>query len=398
MLFLRRRLSRDRCPAANETYLTVSKRGNLNNRMQLKVAIIGARGIPATYGGFDTLVEELSVRLVRDHDMNVTVYCRTDYYVERPKYFSGVECVYISAPRIKGLESLIHTFLCSVHALGRNYDLIFIVDPGNAPIAVMLKLLNKIVVVHTDGLGWKRRKWGYLARKYYRWVEWVSARIVKNIITDNQGMADYYLHNYHAESMQIAYGASSPYGVDGTVYNELALAAGSYLLVVARLEPENNVDVIIREYVAARAKMPLVIVGGAPYGEDYMDYLRSLANGHVLFAGQFSDQAKLNALYKGAYLYVHGHEVGGTNPSLLRAMGFGTAPLVMDVDYNRYVVGPQGLVFNKEKGNLAATLDKLANDAGEVRRAGQTAMARVDKEYNWEAVSNRYAEYFRSLL
>ena len=365
--------------------------------MQLNVAIIGARGIPATYGGFDTLVEELSVRLVRDHAMKVTVYCRTDYYVERPKYFSGVECVYISAPRVKGLESLIHTFLCSLHALTRNYDLIFIVDPGNAPIVVMLKLLNEIVVIHTDGLGWKRRKWGYLARRYYRWVEWVSARMVKNIITDNQGMADYYLQNYHADSMQIAYGASSPYGVDETIYNELALVAGSYLLAVARLEPENNADIIIREYVAANVEMPLVIVGGAPYGEDYMDYLRSLANEKVFFAGQFSDQAKLNALYKGAYLYVHGHEVGGTNPSLLRAMGFGTAPLVMDVDYNRYVVGPHGFVFTKENGNLAATLGKLANDPSEVKKAGQTALDRVNKEYNWEAVSTRYAGYFQSL-
>jgi glycosyltransferase involved in cell wall biosynthesis len=366
--------------------------------MQLNVAIIGARGIPATYGGFDTLVEELSVRLVRDHAMKVTVYCRTDYYVERPEYFSGVKCIYISAPRIKGLESLIHTFLSSLHALIRNYDLIFIVDPGNAPIAVMLKLLNKIVTIHTDGLGWKRRKWGYLARRYYRWVEWVSARMVKNIITDNQGMADYYLHNYHADSMQIAYGASSPYGVDETVYNELALATDSYILAVARLEPENNVDVVVREYVAAKVEMPLVIVGGAPYGEDYMNYLRSLANERVLFAGPFSDQAKLNALYKGAYFYVHGHEVGGTNPSLLRAMGFGTAPLVMDVDYNRYVVGPQGFVFTKEDGNLAATLGKLVNDASEVKKAGQTALDRVNKEYNWEAVSDRYAEYFRSLL
>jgi len=366
--------------------------------MQLKVAIIGARGIPATYGGFDTLVEELSVRLVRDHAMKVTVYCRTDYYVERPEYFSGVACVYISAPRIKGMESLIHTFLSSLHALIRDYDLIFIVDPGNAPMAVMLKLLSKIVVIHTDGLGWKRRKWGYLARRYYRWVEWVSARMVKNIITDNQGMADYYVQNYHAGSMQIAYGASSPYGVDETVYKELFLAAGSYLLVVARLEPENNVDVIIREYVAAKVGLPLVIVGGAPYGGDYMDYLHSLANEKVIFAGPFSDQAKLNALYKGAYLYVHGHEVGGTNPSLLRAMGFGTAPLVMDVNYNRYVVGPQGFVFTKKEGNLAAALGKLANDVSEVRKAGQDALDRVNKEYNWEAVSARYAEYFKSLL
>jgi glycosyltransferase involved in cell wall biosynthesis len=366
--------------------------------MQLNVAIIGARGIPATYGGFDTLVEELSVRLVRDHAMKVTVYCRTDYYIDRPKYFSGVECVYISAPRIKGAESLIHTFLSSLHALRGNYDLIFIVDPGNAPIAVMLKMLGKIVIVHTDGLGWKRRKWGFLARRYYRWVEWVSARIVNNIITDNQGMADYYEQNYHASSVQIAYGASSPYGVDEAVFSELALVSGSYLLVVARLEPENNVDVIIREFVAADVEMPLVIVGGAPYGEDYLDYLRSLANEKVVFAGAFSDQAKLNALYKGAYLYIHGHEVGGTNPSLLRAMGFGTAPIVMNVDYNRYVVGPQGLVFSKQNGNLAAALVKLATDATAVGKAGQNALDRVNKEYNWESVSDRYAEYFRSLL
>jgi len=363
----------------------------------LRVAIIGARGIPANYGGFDTLVEELSAGLVRDYGQEVTVYCRSDYYETHPPFVSGVRCIYIPSTRIKGFESLFHTFCCSVHALFRPFDVYFVVDPGNAPVVILLKLMGKKTAIHTDGLGWQRTKWGNLARRYYRWVEWLAARGVKNIVTDNPAMLEYYRREYAADSICIAYGSEDRYGVEPAVYEELALVPEGYLLVVARLERENNTDVVIREYVASEVEMPLIVVGDAPYGDEYLKELQQLSNDRVKFAGRINDQGRLNALYRGAYLYLHGHEVGGTNPSLLRAMGLGAVPVAVDVDFNRHVVGEQGFFFRKDPGDLARLLHRLAEASGELAGIRSIVGEWTRNRYSWSDVVTRYAEYFQEL-
>ncbi|MDI9569208.1 MAG: DUF1972 domain-containing protein [Pseudomonadota bacterium] len=369
----------------------------LQQRRPLRVAIIGARGIPANYGGFDTLVEELSLGLVRDHGEEVTVYCRSEYYETQPPFVSGVRCVYIPSTRIKGFESLFHTCCCSVHACFRPFDVYFIVDPGNAPVAFLLRLLGRRTAIHTDGLGWRRTKWGNLARRYYRWVEWLSARGVRNIVTDNPAMQEYYRREYGADSICIAYGSEDRRGVEPAVYGELAVAPQGYLLVVARLERENNTDVIIREYVASGLEMPLVVVGDAPYDDEYPKELHGMANEKVIFAGRINDQGRLNALYRGAYLYLHGHEVGGTNPSLLRAMGLGTVPVAADVDFNRRVIDAQGFFFRKDPGDLARLLARLVAASGEIAAIRAAVGDWTRKHYSWADVVARYAGYFQEL-
>lgn len=363
----------------------------------MKIAILGARGIPARYGGFDTLVEELSVRLVNDHDLDVTVYCRSNYYNERPARHLNVECVYISSWRVKGLESLLHTFFSAVHAATKRFHVLFIVDPANAPIGIFLKLLGKKVVIHTDGLGWKRRKWGKLARRYYKWVESLSARYVRDIVTDNPVMRDYYLENYKRDSVCIAYGAENSSGLDDGILGELGVGKRGYLLVVARLERENNTDLIIREYVSSSVEMPLIIVGDAPYDRGYWEKLNRLADEKVLFAGRVDDQARLNSLYAHAYLYIHGHEVGGTNPSLLRAMGLGTAPLVINVPFNVSVIDDSGFVFGYDEGGLAGSLRDLLENRKLVEEKGRLARDRMAENFTWESIAVQYRGYFQKI-
>jgi len=363
----------------------------------MKIAILGARGIPANYGGFDTLVEELSVRLVNRYKMDVTVYCRSNYYKERPKTYKNVRCVYIYAWRIKGLESLLHTFLSAIHTVFGRFDIIFMVDPGNAPIGIFLRLFVQKVIIHTDGLGWRRRKWGRLSRKYYRWVESLCARYIKRLITDNPVMREYYLENYDRDSVCIAYGAENESGFDDSILDDFQLIKKQYLLVVARLERENNTDLIIQEYVSSGVDMPLVIVGDAPYDKEYMEILESLANKNVVFIGRIDDQAKLNSLYKWAYLYLHGHEVGGTNPSLLRAMGLGTAPLVIDVPFNLSVIEKCGFAFSSIEGNLSDILKELIKNPQEVEKIGMLSKERADHFYTWDDVAERYRDYFEKI-
>jgi glycosyltransferase involved in cell wall biosynthesis len=360
----------------------------------MKIAILGARGIPACYSGYDTLVEELSLGLVDAHSAEVLVYCRSSYYKEQPASWHGVRLVYLRVPRVKALESLVHSFLSSLHVLKEKIDVVYFLDPANAPFCALLRCFGKRVAIHTDGLGWKRRKWGPLARRYYKIVEWVCAKCASALVTDNPAMQEYYRDEYGAKTFFISYGATNRHGVDTSVYEDLGLTPKQYLLIVARLEPENNTDLLIAQYTKSKVTMPLVVVGDAPYGRYYMDRLRNLGTATVLFAGRINNQSKLNALYRGAYLYIHGHEVGGTNPSLLRAMDAGVAPVVVNVPFNASVVDGSGMVFDKENDSLAAILDHLVAHPDEVRQVGQRASMRAADHFSWDNVVAKHHEVF----
>ena len=368
-----------------------------DSKGRIRIAIMGARGIPACYSGYDTLVEERAFGLVASGGVDVLVYCRSSYYKEHPNSIRGVRLIYLPAPRFKAIESLLHSLFSTLHVLSQRTDVIYFLDPANAPFCLILRLLGKKVVLHTDGLGWKRRKWGPLARRYYKVVEWVCAHSANVLITDNPAMADYYLQQYGAKSLQISYGASNNAGLEEGVYAEFNLEPKRYLLVVARLEPENNTDFIIEEYVKTSIQMPLVVVGDAPYAAHYFNHLRSLADKRVYFTGRMNDQAKLNALYKNAYLYIHGHEVGGTNPSLLRAMDAGVAPLAIDVPFNLAVIGSSGYAFKPVPGSLSSLLECLVNNRAEVMSKGCMARERSEQLYKWEYVVQDHKELFLGL-
>ena len=364
----------------------------------MKIAILGSRGIPACYGGYETLVEELSLGLVAKRSAEVLVYCRSSYFNNRPDYYRGVRLIYLPSIPLKAIESIFHSFLSSVHAIFQNVDIVFFVDPANAPFFILLRLFGKKVVVHTDGLGWKRRKWGRLARSYYEFVELLCKWTANVLVTDNPAMTEYYKKKYNADSVYITYGASNDYGEDEAVYKELGITPKKYLLVVARLEPENNTRLIVDEYVRSVVEMPLVVVGDSPYSVVFMDELRgAAANGNVRFVGRINDQRKLSSIYKGAYLYIHGHEVGGTNPSLLRAMDKGAVPIVMDVAFNKLVIADCGYVFKKESGSLSSILIKLAAESDKIDRLGLIVKERADKYFRWDDVIRRYEDTFTLL-
>ncbi|MBN1353550.1 MAG: DUF1972 domain-containing protein [Candidatus Omnitrophica bacterium] len=360
----------------------------------MKVAILGSRGIPVSYGGYETLVERLALGLASSPGIEVTVYCRKNYFKEKPVRYHGVRLVYLPTFRVKALESLIHSFLSSIHVLFQDVNVIFFVDPANAPFFILLRLFGKKVIVNTDGLGWKRRKWWPMARHYYKFVELLSKWTANVLVTDNPAMKEYYKEEYGAHSVCIAYGASNAEGTDESVYRELGVYPDNYLLVVARLEPENNTDFIIDEYVNARIDMPLVVVGDSPYDPDIMKRLRRLAGGKVYFTGYISNQRKLNSLYKGAYIYIHGHEVGGTNPSLLRAMDAQTAPLSIDVSFNKAVIGECGFFFEKRRGSLSDILSRLTKEPEEVKGKSRMAKERADTAFKWESVIEEYKQLF----
>lgn len=354
--------------------------------------------MPATYGGFCTLFEEVATRLAADKEISVTVYCRRSYFADRPKWIDGIRLVYLPVWKNKYLESLLFTGLSIVHSLFRGYDVIFVVDNANAPLLLPLWLLRKKTVMHTDGLGWKRRKWGKYASKYYRWTEKVAALLATELVTDARAMQDYYQKNYRAHSVFIPYGSEVGLPPDPTALNRYNLVRNGYFLVVTRIEPDNNTDLIIREYRRARLDRPLVIVGGAQYPSDFSRALEREAGPDVIFLGGIFDSAILNGIYANAYAYLHGHMVGGTNPALLRAMHAGTACIAIDVDFNREVLGDDGLYFNSDQGCLAGVLGALAGDSGDAEARGERLQTRARRLYRWDAVAAAYADLFTALV
>lgn len=370
----------------------------LRIEVTVKIAIIGDRGIPARYSGFSNLAEEVAARLVKDHGMEVTVYCRRHYFDERPRTYRGARCVYLPAPGGKSFESIIHSTAAILHAACRRFDVAFVLDPGNAPFALPLVLRRMPVVFHTDGLGWQRRKWSRLQRRYYKWSERVCARLGTWLVTDSRAMKEYYRTEYGAESSYIPYGSAVSAARNDGCLDKYGLERRGYLLVVARIEPENNTDLVIREYRAAGLKHPLIIVGGARYQSDYSRRIIDEADGQVRFLGAVYEPEVLNGLYRNCYLYIHGHEVGGTNPSLLRAMDAGAACLPLGVTFHREVMGDDAEYFEKTPGSLAALLTRLGGDPQRVSALGRLARVRADTLYRWDAVSAAFADLFKGLV
>ncbi len=364
----------------------------------LRIGILGDRGIPARYGGYSTLVEEVAARLVRDHGMKVTVYCRRGYYDEHPREYRGVHLVHLRSPGGKYFESLIHTFFSVIHSIGRRFDLIFMLDPGNSPLLLPLKARRYPVVLHTDGLGWQRRKWGRVARSYYKWSERLSARLATCLVTDARAMREYYREQYGVDSCFIPYGSRVGEAPTEDALRRHGLEPGGYYLVVARIEPENNTDLIIDEYRRSDVRRPLVIVGGAKYETEYSRRVFSRHGGAVRLLGPVYDSAALNGLYANAYAYIHGHEVGGTNPSLLRAMDAGRPCLCLSVIFHREVIGDAGVYFERGPGSLAAILRELEADRERAEVLGRRASERAVRRYRWDAVAAGYAALFTRIV
>jgi glycosyltransferase involved in cell wall biosynthesis len=356
----------------------------------LRIAMLGTRGVPAAYGGFETAVEEIGQRLVEmGHD--ITVYGRSTEH-DAPKEHLGMRLVNLPAVRSKSLETLSHTALSTAHfTAGPRHDVAFVFNAANAPFVPMLRARAGAVAVHVDGLEWKRDKWGKWGRRYYRMAEQIAVREADALIADAQGIADYYDDEFGIPTELISYGTRILRNTPSDAIETLGLVPGQFHLVVARFEPENHVDVIVEGYARSGATMPLVVVGSAPYSAAYTEGITRTAEAdpRIRMLGGVFDQRLLDQLYAHALSYVHGHSVGGTNPSLLRAMGAGTAVLAWDVVFNREVAGTAGLYFGGPD-QLAGQFHEVERYAYRFHDIGDLMQERACANYDWNTVTEAY--------
>ena len=365
----------------------------------MRIALFGTRGVPARYGGFETAVEEVGRRLVeRGHE--VTVYCRVRRGEgPRPAEYQGMTLVHLPAARRRSLETLSHTALSVLHSsTGPRADAAVVFNAANAVFLPALRARGVPVATHVDGLEWRRGKWGTWGKRYYRMAESLAVRWSDALIADARGIQDYYSAEFGAVTHRIAYGAPILPSPASDRLEPLGLGVRDFHLVVARFEPENHVDLALEGYARSSAKLPLVVVGSAPYASDHVRRIEHLAarTPGVRLLGGVWDQDTLNQLYGNALSYVHGHSVGGTNPSLLRAMGAGTPVVAYDVVFNREVLGEDGWFFASPP-DVALALEAAESDVVEAEDRGERLQVRAEVFYDWDTVTSEYEDLCKRL-
>ena len=362
----------------------------------MRIAILGTRGIPASYGGFETFAEHLSTRLVaRGHE--VTVYGRVHYVSPRQLEFHGVKLEVLPTIRHKYLDTVIHTFLSAVHAMFGKFDAVLICNAANSPFVPILRLTGTPVAINVDGLEHKRKKWGWLGRQYYLLAERLSTILPNVTVTDAQVIHDYYLTRYNASSRMIAYGSEVERRPDREAVRKWRAEPNRYVLYVSRLEPENNAHLVIEAFKKVRTAFRLLIVGDAPYAREYIDNLKARARGdkRIVFTGFVFGQ-DYRALQQNAYCYVHATEVGGTHPALVEAMGYGNCVLTLATPENLEVVGNAGIPYEDES-DLADKLQRVLRDGSVVQSYRHRAQERVQRHYDWERVVDQYEHLFSEI-
>jgi len=362
----------------------------------MRIVILGTRGIPASYGGFETFAEHLSTRLVaRGHE--VTVYGRAHYVSPRQLEYHGVRLKVLPTIRHKYFDTVIHAFLSAIHAVPSRFDAALICNAANAPFAPILRLTGTPVAINVDGLEHKRKKWGWLGRRYYLAAERLATILPNVMVTDAQVIHDYYLARYNANSEMIAYGSEVERRPDRASVRRWRAEPNRYVLYVSRLEPENNAHLVIEAFKKVRTAYRLLIVGDAPYAHDYFSDLKARARGdkRIVFTGFVFGQ-DYRALQQNAYCYVHATEVGGTHPALLEAMGYGNCVLTLATPENLEAVADAGIPYADEL-DLAEKLQRVLRDGSLVQSYRNRAQVRVQRYYDWERVVDQYEKLFAGM-
>jgi len=364
----------------------------------MRVSIIGSRGYPYVYSGYETFVKELAERLVKK-GIQVTVYCHKNLFASFPKQVNDIDLVYVSTIETKSLSQLIHSFLSITHACFTRTDVILVVNAANGPWGLITRLFRKPTLINVDGMEWLRPKWKGLGARYFHFSAWLCTKLYDRIVTDAEEMRKVYLEEFQKDSTVIAYGAHISYSQQPSLLLQFQLTPFEYYLVVGRLIPDNNADLIIQGFLKAGSSRKLVIVGDVTYNDDYAATMKSKARNNIIFLGYITDSQVLAELYNHCFAYLHGHEFGGTNPTMLTAMANGCAIMAMETRFNREMLnnGEFGLFFNKDSDSLAQLMQQIEKNDFVIQELRKKARNGLTEKYNWDQVTDAYISIFDQL-
>jgi len=360
----------------------------------MKIGIIGTRGIPNSYGGFEEFAENLSIGLInRGHEVHVYSPHNHDYKKET---WNGVNIIHKYDPEqlIGTAGQFIYDLNCIRDSRSRNFDLILQLGYTSNSIWYFLLPRNSKIYTNMDGLEWKRSKYSTPVRLFLKLAERLAVKSSDHLIADSMGIKEYLKKKYGAESFYIPYGASVDTEFQESDLSKFGLTKFRYFLVICRLEPENNVEAIIDGFLQSESKDDLVIIGGTntPLGRKLE---KKISSENVKFLGAIYNKAILNSLRHYCKLYFHGHSVGGTNPSLLEAMACESLICANDNPFNKFIIGPDGLFFSKAE-DISAIIHNLEYPDQYKMSAEfkQNNLEKVRITYNWEKIIEEYEQYF----
>ncbi len=372
----------------------------------MRIAIVSTRGIPNDYGGFEQFAEFISVGLAKRGHV-VVVYSPHYHTYQEPEY-KGVRIKHVYSPELwmgSSVGSFFYDFMCLKDALNNEkFDIIY--EAGYTSIVPAFIWFNVkerkdvIVTTNMDGLEYKRRKFNVLARKFLYWEEKMTVRHSHYLVADNMGIKDYYMEKYGKPSKFLAYGADIHDDYDEGLLEEYNLKVNDYFLIVARMEPENNIEMAIKGYLASKenGRRPLVLVGktNTPFAK--MQLKKYGSEQSIRFLGGIYDFKKLNSLRKFSYAYFHGHSVGGTNPSLLEAMASDVMMLAHDNIFNRAVL-KENAYFYKDEADITELLNRIESIVEKDKeRIVNNNLNEIRTNYSWEHLVDQHEEYFNWLM
>lgn len=367
----------------------------------MKIAFLGSRGIPNDYGGFEQFTQYMAVMLAkRGHE--VTVYSPS-YHPYREAWYKGVRLIHVYSPEPligSAPGAIVYDYLCLKHALRQEYDVIYETGYTSLALSYMtlgVKRSKAVIVTNMDGMEFERAKYKWGAQKFLELSERIVVKRSHKLIADNMGIQDYYGRKYGIETKYLAYGAECPQSFDKDRLADVGVEAGRYCLIIARLEPENNIDAIVRGYLAAgKGDIPLIIVGNTNTSHASALMKNYDREPRVRFIGGLYDINLLNSLRHYCWLYFHGHSVGGTNPSLLEAMACGAHIVAHDNVYNRSVLGGNALYF-RNSNDVRIYVDSIQN-ANEWCVRIENNIKTIKERYSWTLLTDEYEAFFKKII
>jgi glycosyltransferase involved in cell wall biosynthesis len=360
----------------------------------MKIAILGTRGIPGRYGGFETLADELSKRLVeRGHE--VTVYCRKPFVSPDDVYDRRIRRVILPTISNKHFDTLFHSFISTVYVFFSDVEAVLMCNVANSAFAWIPRVIGKPTALNVDGLDRKRRKWNFVGQSFLYACEVLSLLTPTRVVTDAGEVQNYYCKRYGKDSVMIAYGAEPP--LVSNHLGQFALTRNRYILYVARLEPENNPELVLRAYCSLDTDWPLVVVGGNTYRPSYVRELQSIADARVRFTGAVYGDSYWS-LQQNAGLFVFAGEIGGVHPALVEAMASGNVILYLDTPANRETVCGCGVAFQPDPSDLAQKMARLLRAPNEMDDLSKRAEETARNKYSWERVTDQYEALFSEML
>jgi glycosyltransferase involved in cell wall biosynthesis len=369
---------------------------------RLRIGMLGLYGMTMPnlhFTGFETGFGEIAPRLAAmGHE--VVMYCRKGSFPEemRVPEYKGVKLIYVPSPGGKNFSGVISTFFAVLHALAKgNYEIFFFVNVGMGHHAALCRLFGHKVIMNVNGLDWTRAKWGPVARFYFKSAARAAVRFCSELVTDAEAMREFYLGEFEKDTTMIAYGAYVAGSENPSLLEPFGVERDRYYLIASRLIPENHADLIAEAFLKSGSARKLLIVGGANYDSPFHRKLRSLSGDRVMLTGHIDNQEVIRELHCNCFAYLHGHSVGGTNPSLLKAMGYGNCILALDTVFNREVLADGGIFFPPDVDVLAQLIRDIEGDPDKVAELRRMGPRRIEANYTWEKIAGQYDALFREV-